>query len=200
MVPGKAAGEYQHACGALKHEKFAEAEEHVRKALDLYPKYAAAWVMLGQVLEGQQKREDARKACSQAMAIDANYIPPYLCLADFAAKEGDWDQVSVLADRAQHLDPVSNAFVFYFVAGVQFHFRQLRQAEANTQRAMKLDIWHHMPELHYLMAEIFQAQGDLRNQAAQLREYLKNSPNSPNAAQARTLLAQLELQLPPSNR
>lgn len=193
MVPGKASSEYQKACGALKDKKLGQAEEHVRKALDVYPKYAAAWVVLGQILEGQQKREDARQACSQAMKVDSDYVPPYLCLADFAAREGDWDQVSVLADRARTLDPVSNAFTFYFMAGAQLHFQQLRQAELNAESALELDIWHHVPELHYLMAQICQAKGDLRNEGIHLREYLKQAPNAADAATARTLLAQIDL-------
>jgi hypothetical protein len=196
LVPGKASGEYQKACGALKDRKLDQAEEHVRKALDTYADYAAAWVMLGQILEGKQKHAEARQACSQAMRIDSNYVPPYLCLADFAAREGDWDQVSVLADRAQTLDPVSNPFTFYFTAGVQLHFRQLRQAENNAELALKLDVWHHMPELYYLMAQICQAKGDLRNEAVELRQYLKVAPKAMNAEQAKTLLAQIDVKLP----
>jgi tetratricopeptide (TPR) repeat protein len=192
MVPGKASGEYQKACGALKNKKLSEAEDHVRKALGVYPNYAAAWVMLGQILERREKRVDARAACSQAMRVDANYVPPYLCLADFAAKEGDWDQVSVLADRAQSLDPVSNPFTFYFTAYVEFHFLQIREAEKNVEAALQLDTWHHVPELHYLMAQIYEAKGDLRNEAIHLREYLKFAPNAEDAATARTLLAQLD--------
>jgi tetratricopeptide (TPR) repeat protein len=192
MVPGKASSEYQKACGALKDRKFEQAAEHAHKALDIYANYAAAWVLLGQILEGQQKRADARKACSQAMTVDSRYVAPYLCLADFAAKEGDWDQVSVLVDRARALDPVSNVFTFYFTAGAQFHFQQLRQAEVNAETALRLDMWHRVPELHYLMAQICQARGDLRNEAIQLREYLKVSPNAANALDARILLAQID--------
>lgn len=141
-MPGKASGEYQKACGAMKNGKLSQAEAHVRKALDVYPNYAAAWVMLGQILDGQQKRADAREACARAMSVDSKYVPPYLCLAYFAASEGDWNQVSVLADRAQALDPVSNAYVLYLTAGAQFHLQQLRQAEANAEAALRLDISH----------------------------------------------------------
>jgi tetratricopeptide (TPR) repeat protein len=193
MVPGKASSEYQKACGALKDKKLGDAEQHVRKALDVYSNYAAAWVLLGQILEGQQKRADARQACSQAMRVDSGYVPPYICLADFAAREGDWDQVAVLVDRARTLDPVSNAFTFYFTAGAEFHFRQLRQAQLNVESALKLDVWHHLPELHYLMAQICMARGDLRNEEIHLREYLKLAPNTADAAEARTLLAQIDI-------
>lgn len=192
MVPNRARSEYQKACGALKDRKLEQAEQHARKALDVYASYAAAWVLLGQILEGQQKHADAREACSQAMRVDSGYVPAYLCLADFAAREQDWGQVSLLADRAQALDPISNAFIFYFTASAQFHFQQLRQAETNAEAALKLDVERRLPELHYLLAQIYQAQGDLRNEAIHLRRYLKLAPNATDSAQAKTLLAQID--------
>jgi len=192
MVPGKASSEYRRACGALKDRKLSQAEEHLRKALDVYPNYPTAWVLLGQIFEAQQKHAEARQACSQAVRVDAAYVPPYLCLADFAAREGDWAQVSVLADRARPLDPGS-AFVFYFTAGSQFHFQQFGQAEINAEAALRLDIRHQIPELHYLMARIFQTKGDLRNEAIQLQEYLKLASNTANVAEAKTLLAQIDI-------
>jgi Tetratricopeptide repeat len=41
-----------------------EAENHLRKAVKQWPKYSAARIVLGQVLEAQQKTEEAHEACS----------------------------------------------------------------------------------------------------------------------------------------
>jgi predicted Zn-dependent protease len=49
-VPGNVRKEYQQACVALKDKKTADAEKHLRRAVQLYPKYPAAWVTLGQML------------------------------------------------------------------------------------------------------------------------------------------------------
>jgi len=54
-VPNKATSEYQKACGAFKGKRFMDAEEHLRKAIEAYPDYPAAWVVLGQVLESENK-------------------------------------------------------------------------------------------------------------------------------------------------
>jgi Tfp pilus assembly protein PilF len=194
-VPGAASGEYRKACGALIGRKLDKAEEHVRKALVIYPNYAAAWVVLGQVLQAQQKPADARQACSQAMQVDSAYLPPYLCLADFAAREGDWNQVTALADRARSLDPDS-AYVLFFTAGSQFRARQLREAQASAEAGVKLDLQHQVPELRYLLARIFQAEGDLADEAIQLREYLKAAPDAANAPAAKAVLAQLDAKSP----
>jgi tetratricopeptide (TPR) repeat protein len=69
-VPGNASGEYQKACGAFKNKKFPDAEQHLRKAINFYSNYAAAWVVLGQVLESENKNDDAKAACSTAEDLD----------------------------------------------------------------------------------------------------------------------------------
>lgn len=191
-VPSKASSEYQKACGAFKDKRFSVAEDTVRKAIDLDPNYAAAWVVLGQVLDAQNKTDDARKACSQAMTVDPTYVPPYICLADFAAKDNNWDEVSHLSTRALELDPVSDVYAFYFIAAAEYHFHQIVKAESDALAAVKLDSWHHLPQLHRLLAKIYEIKGDSHAEMAQLKEYLKQAPNSDDSAAMKSLLAQLE--------
>ena len=191
-VPGKASGEYQKGCGAYKDKRLEQAEQHLRKAIDIYPSYPAAWVVLGQVLDDQHKRDDAKQACSQAIKIDPTYVAPYLCLAEFSATEDDWKQVSSLAEHAMALDPVRNPYSSYYAADAAFHLNDLGTAETSALAAVALDPWHHLPQLHLLLAEIYAAKGDPRAEAEQLRDYLKVAPNSGDAAGARNTLAQLE--------
>jgi tetratricopeptide (TPR) repeat protein len=193
-VPGKATSEYQKGCGALKGKRLDEAEQHVRNAIQLYPNYAAAWVVLGQILDAQQKRDDARKACSQARSVDPTYVPPYLCLADFAASEGNWEEVSILSGGALALDPAGNAYSFYYAAAAALHHGDLSLGEKDAQNAIKLDTWHHIPQVHLVLAQIYQAQGNSHGQAIQLREYLKCAPNAHDASSVKSTLAQIEAQ------
>lgn len=191
-VPGKAGGEYQKGCGAYKDKRLEQAEQHLRKAIDIYPSYPAAWVVLGQVLDDQHKRDDARQACSQAIKIDPSYVAPYLCLAQFSATEDDWKQVSSLAAHAMAIDPATNPYSLYYTADAAFHLNDLAKAETSALAAVGLDPWHHLPQLHLLLAQIYAAKGDSRAEAEQLRNYLKVAPNSGDAAGARNTLAQLE--------
>jgi Tetratricopeptide repeat len=191
-IPSKASSEYQKACGAFKDKRLSAAENDVRKAIDLDPNYAAAWVILGQVLDAQKKRDDARKACSQAMTVDPTYVPPYICLADFAASENNWEEVFRLSSHALELDPISDVYAFYFTAAAEFHLHQILKAETDAQSGLRLDVWHHLPELHRLLAKIYEIKGDSHAEMAQLKEYLKQAPNSDDSAAVRTLLAQLE--------
>jgi tetratricopeptide (TPR) repeat protein len=190
-VPGKANGEYQKGCGAYKDKHLDQAEKHLRKAIEIYPNYPAALVVLGQVLDEQHKRDDARQACSQAINIDPTYVAPYLCLADFSATDNDWKQVSNLSERALALDPASNPYSLYYTADAAFHLRDLYRAETNALAGVAVDPWHRLPQLHLLLAHIYAAKGDPFAETEQLREYLKMAPNSADAAGARNTLAQL---------
>jgi tetratricopeptide (TPR) repeat protein len=191
-VPGKASGEYQKACGAYKDKKLGQAEEHVRKAISVYPNYVAAWVVLGQVLDAQHKRDEARTACSQAATVDPTYVAPYLCLAEFAATESNWDEVSKLSQRALALDPVNNIYSLYYAADAGVHLLHLADAETKALAALQLDTWHHLPQLHLLLAQVYAAKGDVGSEMANLKQYLKLSPNAPDAPGAKQTLAQLE--------
>jgi tetratricopeptide (TPR) repeat protein len=191
-VPGKASSEYQKACGAFKVGKLREAEDHVRKAIELYPSYAAAWVVLGQVLRAEDKKDDARGACSQAQTLDPGYVAPYLCLAEFASIAKDWEEAARFADQALALDPTGNPYALYYAADAGLHLNQLSQAEIHARSAVKLDTSHILPELHLLLANIYEAEGDSPDEAVQLQEFLKYAANSPDAAAAKTALAQVE--------
>jgi len=86
-VPSKARSDYEKACGAFKKKKFTEAEQHVRVAIEKYSNYQAAWVMLGQVLQDEQKMNEAHDACLQALSVDPTYLPPYLCWRTSGTRE-----------------------------------------------------------------------------------------------------------------
>jgi hypothetical protein len=191
-VPDKASSEFQKACSSYKGKKLMEAEEHVRKALDIYPQYAASWVLLGQVLDAQHHTEEAGKACSQGASVDPKYIAPYLCLAEFAARGDDWKQVSQLSDQALAIDPTSNAYALYYSAAANFHLQHLPDAEQHALAAADLDPWHHLPQVHLLLANIYASKNDPRSEETELKQFLRIASNSPDASIARTMLKELQ--------
>jgi Tfp pilus assembly protein PilF len=68
----------------------------------------------------------------------------------------------------------------------------LAEAETNALAAVQLDTWHHLPQLHLLLAQVYAAKGDVRAEVASLRQYLKLAPNSGDAPGAKDTLALLE--------
>jgi tetratricopeptide (TPR) repeat protein len=194
-IPEKARGEFRKGCGDYRSKKLATAESHLRKAVEVYPQYAAAWVLLGQTLEAASRTEDARGACWQASTVDAQYAPAYLCLADVAGQMHEWQQALELADRALVIDPVQDVYGNFYSAMAHFHLGHLPVAERNAQQAIDADHFHRVPQTHLLLAQIYGAKHDLHGEAMQLRAFLKVAPNSPYAAGVRKSLAEVEGQI-----
>jgi hypothetical protein len=67
QVPANARKEYAEACAALKDKKTENVEKPLRKAVQEYPQFSAAWVTLGQVLAARQQNEDARSSINWLM-------------------------------------------------------------------------------------------------------------------------------------
>jgi tetratricopeptide (TPR) repeat protein len=192
QVPAKAQKEYEEGCAAVKSKKMADAETHLRKVVKEYAKYAAAWVLLGQVLQARQKTEEARDACSRPLTSLSNYLPAYLCLTDIESRLNHWDEVLKLSTRALEIDPTANAAAYAYNATAALNLRHLNDAEKSALRALEIDSNHSDERLHYLLAQIYAAKGDIAGAAAQLREYLKFATDPDDAAVVKNYLAKLQ--------
>jgi len=181
QIPHKAQKEYEEACTALQNKELPKAERHLRKATEIYPKYVAGWVMLGQILETNQKTAQARNAYSRASSADPNYLPAYLCLAEIAGREQQWNEVLNLTSRALDLDPVNDAYAYFFSAIAYFNLNQLFEAEKRALKAEGIDRDHYEPLLQLLLAQIYEAKHDSATAASHLRQYLKLAPDSQDA-------------------
>jgi Tfp pilus assembly protein PilF len=191
-MPSKARGEYEKACDASQKKKFEEAEQHLRRAIDKYKDYSAAWVMLGVVLDEQHKEQEGRDACFQATTIDAKYFPAYLCLAEFSARNQEWARLLDQANAALGLDSENDGYAHYYRAMASFYLNNLVDAQQNALQAAEIDLNHNYLPLYFLLAQIYSAQGDKVSAAAQLRVALKNHNDPAQEEIAKRYLAKLE--------
>jgi predicted Zn-dependent protease len=188
----KAQKEYEQACAALNNKKLPEAEQHLHKATEIYPNYVAGWAMLGQILETRKQTAEARNACSQAPGADPSYLPAYLCLAEIAGREQEWNVVLNLTSRALELDPVNDAYAYFFSAIAYFNLNQLPEAENRALKAEVIDRNHYQPLLQFLLAQIYEAKHNSTAAASHLREYLKLAPDSQDSDNRKKDLAEAQ--------
>jgi tetratricopeptide (TPR) repeat protein len=193
-VPDKARGEFEKACGDFKKKKLAEAEQHVRSAIERYSNYVAAWVMLGQVLSAQQQADKAHEACSHANATDPTYLPPYICLAELDARSGNWDEILNVTKTALGLNPVGDIYAYFYRSMAFFNLNQLSEAEKSALQAEGMDRDHHEAPVHYLLAQIYEAKGDVAAAIAEVRQFLKINQDKQKTDEAKQYLAKLEAQ------
>jgi tetratricopeptide (TPR) repeat protein len=192
QVSAKSQREFDDGCAALRKKNVADAETHLRKAVKQDPKYSAAWVLLGQVLEAQQKTADARDACTQPVTAGIKYVPAYLCLADISAHSKQWDDVLALSGHALELDPANDAVAYSYNALANFNLHHLPEAEKSALKAAEIDKSNADPRVHFLLAQIYEAKGDRPGEVAQLREYLKFATDPNDQAMVKQYLSELD--------
>jgi len=190
-VPGGARKDFQHACAAANHKNLAKAQEELRKALHQDPQYPAAWVLLGQVLKAQHKPDDARKACSQALSVESDYLPADLCLADVCALEQKWEDMLRFANTAVALDPANDPHAYFYTAAAYFALHRLAEAEASALKAAQIDEAKLEPRTHFLLAQIYEVEGKPDAEAVQLKEYLKSATDPQEVAMVKKYLTDL---------
>ena len=190
-IPTKARREYQRACSGLVKKNSASAEQHLRRAIQEFPKYSAAWVTLGQVLADEHKSEDARNACSQAATMDSIYVPAYLCLAEIASRTQEWREELQYSSRALELDP-TNLLAYEYYAATNANLGNLGEAERSGLRATELNNNNQDPGVYFLLAQIYQLKGDAASAGERFRQYLKYSRDPHRAALTKQILAKME--------
>ena len=192
QVPSKARSEYQKACDANRKNKFGEAEKHARNAVGTFDHYPAAWVMLGIVLEEQKKRDEARDACIHAATVDPKYLPAYLCQAELSTRGLEWEKVLNLADLALGLNSAGDGYAYYYRATALYHTNHVADAKKSALQAQEIDVKRNEIPLYFLLAQIYEAEGDKTEATAQVRQILKLhlDPQQENAA--KQYLADLE--------
>jgi tetratricopeptide (TPR) repeat protein len=204
-VPSNAKKEYGKACESLAAGKIADGEKHLRKAIELSPKYSASWVLLGQILEQRPDLPGSRDACQKAAVADPRYIEAYLCLADIAVRQGDWSDALAQSISAIDLDPANDAAAYVYKGWANFSLHQLPEAEASALKALDIENTkqykdqddrdkHRDPRVHVLLAQIYDEKGESSKEIAELREFLKTVRNPQVQAMIEQSLKDLEQQ------
>ena len=193
-VPAKAREEYERACDAHNKNKFEEAEQRARGAIEKFQDYSAAWVPLGVILEEQHKAPEAQDACARAATIDATYLPAHLCAAEVSVRNREWEQVLNAADLALGLQPDGDPYAYYYRATAYLHMNDPADAKKSALQAVQMDANHNEPSLYLLMAQIYAREGDTGGAIAQLQQFLKHPADRQQEDAARRLLAKLESQ------
>lgn len=192
QAPKDARKAYEKGLDAVKRGNLPQAQQQFEKSVQMYPKHAAAWFELGRILHQQNQTEAARKACSEAIAADSKFVNPYLELAYIAAQDGKWPEVITLTDQAMALDPLDYPSGFFLNAVAQYNLGNMVAAESSARRAERLDSQHHLARLGLLMASILMRKDDYNGALERLRNYLKASPNAPDANDVKTQISYLE--------
>ncbi len=193
-APDNARHEYEKGLENYQKKKFAEAEKHLAKAVQIYPQYASAWELRGKEQQQQKLEDDARKSYETAIAADDKFVSPYIHLAVLDAADQHWTEVERLSSKAIQLDPKSYPDAYFLNGAAHYNLKHYQEAERSAVKAVELDKDHRFPRVELLLGSILQVKGDQDAAAQHLRTYLQLEPNSPEAARVQTILAKIDQQ------
>lgn len=191
-APKDAQKDYAKAMEALKKNKLDEARKQFSKAVESYPKYAAAWQELGRLQAASGDPDSARKSFETAIGADPKFVLPYLELAMLDLQAHKWPELVDLTEKAVKLDPFDSPQAFYFNAVANYYLKNLDAAEKSAREADRLDTRHQLVQNHHLLGVLLAQHGDYAGAAEQFRAYLALAPSAADAATVQKQLDQVD--------
>jgi tetratricopeptide (TPR) repeat protein len=189
QIPKKAWKEYFEAEKDLSHRNSASAVAHLKQAVELEPKFVAAWNTLGTISYQTREYAQAEDYFRKALEIDPGAFEPLVNLGGTLLSLGKLSEAwnyNLHAVLMRPDDPLANSQLgmTYFEAG------RFGLAEKYLLAARKLDPGHFShPQL--MLAEIYLHEGRSEEAADQLEDFLRHHPDWPSAARMRSKIAEL---------
>jgi Tfp pilus assembly protein PilF len=165
----------------IRSEKPADAEKELDKAVKIYPRFAAAWTLLGDIHREHNQFDAAQEEYAQAIAADPQFVNPNYGLAMIAAQKKKWDDAVRFTDQVIKLNPVAFPVAYFLNAAANYNLQKLAPAEESAKRFKSMDTQHSHPDVCLLLSYLFSARQDYADAAREIREYLTLVPNSPDA-------------------
>lgn len=189
-VPGKALRKLAEARERLTRHQTERAVESLKQAVEVAPRFAAAWNMLGVISYQDRDFSDAEQYFRRAVDADPESFEAIVNLGGAQMSTGKWVEALANNQKAQTVrpqDPLANAQLglSYFQLGDN------DRAEPYLVEAQRIDPAHFTrPQLY--LAQIYLARGDISLAISELRDFLKRYPDAPEVQVLREKLSELD--------
>jgi Tetratricopeptide repeat len=172
--------------------KWEEARKSLEKAVQIYPRYAAAWNELGRLQLRDHDAPSARHSFEQALAADPKYVNPYDGLAQLAMQSHDWRNVIEATGKLFALDPLSFPDAYYYNSVGNYYLGNLDAAEKSALQGVRVDEAHQVPRLQYLLGMILLQKKDYQGASEHMQLYLRLATQTADVDLAKKGLAEIE--------
>jgi tetratricopeptide (TPR) repeat protein len=180
-----------------KKGKWAVAAAYFKRAVEVYPRFALAWVELGRTQVQQKSFAEAQQSFQQSVEQDSKFVDGYAGLAYVALQQNHWKELADATDRMVEFAPDSAQF-WFLNAVANFNLGKTDQAENSLGRGLRLDPKHQIPEMEYLYGLILARRNDYSAAAEHVSTYLGLAPHAANSDAARKALADFQQHARPS--
>jgi tetratricopeptide (TPR) repeat protein len=192
MAPSKAKKAFEKGRDEEQKKKWDAAEKRFQEAVQLYPKFAAAWLELGRAQLHRKDEADARQSWEQAVAADPQFVTPHQLLAGLAFQQQQWQEVLDQTGAVLRLNPLSFAGEWYYSSVANYYLGHYAEAEKSARQGIQNDVEHRIPKLEYLLGVILARKHDFQGATEHMRNYVRLAPKAPDVAQVNEQIAKIE--------
>lgn len=191
-VPQRAREAYEKALKRAQSNKNEEAVKLLREAIEAYPQFYAAHVVLGEQFDKLKKYPEAEDAYQKAVVLKSDAPGAHTGLGILLVKQKKYADAVPHLRRSVELDKRSSPA--YLALGLaEMMTGDYPSSETNLLRAYELS----KPTIaHIYLANLYDLQHQPAKAIEQLEAYLKENPESSNAAQIRETIDKLKKQIP----
>jgi len=191
-APKEATRAFEKAQKAREQEKTAEAEKELNKAVQIYPQFAAAWTLLGDIHRQHEQFDEARAEYEKAIAADPQYVNPAYGLASIAMQQKKWDEAAQLTDQVLKMNAAAYPLAYFFQGVANYNQKKYDAAEESARKFKALDTQHNHPDVYLLLSNILTRKQDYAGAAQEIRDYLVVLPDAPEADALKVRVQRLE--------
>jgi len=172
--------------------KWSAACDYFKKAIQVYPRFALAWLELGRTQVKQNDLTGAQQSFHEATAQDPHLVDGYVQAATLAVQQKQWRDLRDSTEHIVELSPGAAPNFWFLNSAANYNLGNVAEAETSATRGLRLDPNHRVPQLEYLYGMILARRGDYKAAVEHMRTYLRLSPNASDAADVQNKLAQLQ--------
>jgi Tfp pilus assembly protein PilF len=188
-IPERALRDYVDAQHDLEKRDVEAAEKHLEHAVELAPRFAAAWNTLGTLAYQTRRFPLAEQRFRQALKQDSTAYEPLVNLGGVLVTLHKLDEALEVNVHATLTRP-NDALAHSQLGMTYFELGQFDSAVKYLERARKLDPAHFShPQLY--LAEIYLRRGQKGDAALVLEDFLQHHPDYPQAEIMRRNIVEL---------
>jgi Flp pilus assembly protein TadD len=186
-IPSGARKSFEKGSEALQQKDFKKAVDLFQKATTAYPEYDAAYDNLGVALMSLGQTANARSAFEQAVRLNDKNAAADRNYSRLLINDKEYAPAKELLQKALMVEPQDpSSLTLLAIAQLQ-----TGDYDGALQSALKVHQLSHegYAVVHYIAGSVFESKHELENAATEYQMYLRESPDGPEADQARAGVA-----------
>ncbi len=189
VVPDGAQKEFDKGRKLVENKEPEKSLSHFRKAIEIYPSYALAYMYLGLAQMDLRRWKDAESALEKASVLNDKLAAAYLGLGACLNLQGNYAAAEKPLVRGLELDPETVDGQFE-LSKTFWALGRWQDAEPHIRKVIALR--PEFPAAHHLLGNILMRKRDAPAALQEFREYLRLEPNGPFAPPTREFVAKIE--------